>query len=76
VIVWLNGAFGAGKTTVAMELMPLVPRARLFDPETAGFMLRPNLSDNPVSDFQHWPPWRYLVVATASELARFPVRAG
>lgn len=33
-------------------------------------MLRPNLADHPVSDFQHWPPWRPLV-ATATELARF-----
>jgi hypothetical protein len=42
-----------------------------FDPEMAGCMLRPNLADLPVSDFQHWPPWRPLVVATATELARF-----
>ena len=34
-------------------------------------MLQPNLADQPVSDFQHWPPWRPLVVATATELARF-----
>ena len=33
-------------------------------------MLRPNLADHPVSDFQHWPPWRPLV-ATATDLARF-----
>jgi hypothetical protein len=32
-------------------------------------MLQPNLADEPVPDFQHWPPWRPLVVAT--ELARF-----
>jgi hypothetical protein len=34
-------------------------------------MLRPNLADHPVSDFQHWPPRRPPVVATATELARF-----
>jgi hypothetical protein len=34
-------------------------------------MLQPNLADLPVSDFQHWPPWRPLVVATAAELASF-----
>jgi chloramphenicol 3-O-phosphotransferase len=43
----------------------------VFDPETVGYMLQPNLADQPVSDFQHWPPWRPLVVATATELARF-----
>ena len=34
-------------------------------------MLRPNLADHPVADFQHWPPWRPLVVTTAIELVRF-----
>ncbi len=70
-IVWLNGTFGCGKTTTAAELRSLIPSSRLFDPETVGSMLRPNLADHPVPDFQHWPPWRPLVVATATELARF-----
>ena len=70
-IVWLNGAFGCGKTTTAAELCPLIPSSRLFDPETVGYMLQANLADHPVSDFRHWPPWRPLVVATATELARF-----
>jgi hypothetical protein len=70
-IVWLNGTFGCGKTTTAAELCPLIPSSRLFDPETVGYMLRANLADYPVSDFQHWPPWRRLVVAAATELARF-----
>src|SRR5215470_17645368 len=70
-IIWLNGTFGAGKTATAKEQLPLVPDTRLFDPETVGYMLRPNLADRPVSDFQHWPPWRPLVVATAVELARY-----
>jgi len=71
VIVWLNGTFGAGKTATAAELLPLVSGARLFDPETVGYMLQPNLADHPVPDFQHWPPWRSLVVAAATELARY-----
>lgn len=71
VIIWLNGTFGGGKTSTAAELLPRVPNARLFDPETVGFMLRPNLADRPVTDFQHWEAWRSLVVATATELARY-----
>jgi chloramphenicol 3-O-phosphotransferase len=70
-IVWLNGTFGSGKTATAAELRHLIPSSRLFDPETVGYMLRPNLADHPVSDFQQWPPWRPLVVAVATELARF-----
>ena len=70
-IVWLNGTFGCGKTTTALRLSALVPGSRVFDPETVGYMLRPNLTDRAVSDFQHWPPWRPLVAATAVELARY-----
>jgi AAA domain len=70
-IIWLNGTFGCGKTTTAGELHSLVPASRVFDPETVGYMLAPNLLDQPVTDFQHWPPWCPLVVATATELARF-----
>jgi hypothetical protein len=71
VIVWLNGTFGSGKTTAALRLPALIPGSRLFDPETVGYMLQPNLADHAVSDFQHWPPWRPLVAATAIELARY-----
>lgn len=70
-IVWLNGTFGCGKTAAAGELVSLNAGSRLFDPETVGYMLRPNLADHAVADFQHWPPWRSLVVAAASELARY-----
>jgi hypothetical protein len=71
VIIWLNGTFGCGKSTTAAELHSLIPASRLFDPETVGCMLRPNLADHPVTDFQRWPPWCPLVVATATQLARF-----
>jgi hypothetical protein len=71
VIVWLNGTFGSGKTSTALRLHERIPGSRVFDPETVGYMLAPNLADRAVSDFQHWPPWRPLVAATASELARY-----
>lgn len=50
-IVWLNGAFGAGKTSTARELVTLLPEARIFDSEYVGFMLRHVLTE-PVDDFQ------------------------
>jgi len=68
-IVWLNGTFGAGKTTVARELSALLPDARLFDAEHVGYLLQPVLTPvRPVDDFQHWRPWRELVVATAARI--------
>ncbi|MBB4938148.1 hypothetical protein FHR32_002453 [Streptosporangium album] len=67
-IIWLNGTFGAGKTTTTRELLKLIPEARLFDPEKVGFMLR-HVTDLPqVGNFQDWRPWRGLVVETASQL--------
>ncbi|MCH6161625.1 ATP-binding protein [Streptomyces marispadix] len=67
-VVWLNGTFGAGKTTTAVRVARLVPGARVFDTELVGEMLAkiPGLPD--LGDFQHWPPWRHLVVETAAQL--------
>ncbi|MEV8406066.1 AAA family ATPase [Streptomyces niveus] len=70
-IIWLNGTFGAGKTTTSKELAALLPDAKVFDSETVGYMLRPVLNSVPVKDFQEWPPWRGLVVETASQVLDF-----
>jgi len=68
VIIWINGGFGSGKTTLAEELHRRLPDAVVYDPEDVGIMLwkwmRPN------GDFQHLPSWRELVVATALALRR------
>lgn len=69
-IVWINGTFGAGKSSVARQLVPLLPRARVYDPETVGDLLRHVLTE-PVDDSQDWPPWRQLVVETAAEVHRY-----
>jgi hypothetical protein len=68
VIIWLNGTFGAGKTTTAKAVTALLPKARIFDSEYVGFMLRHVLATEKVGDFQDWRPWRGLVVATAREV--------
>lgn len=67
-IVWINGTFGAGKTTTSRELAALLPNARIFDSETVGYLLRPVLSDVTARDFQDHPPWRALVVETAAQV--------
>ena len=38
-IIWLNGGFCAGKTTLAKELRRRVPGAVVFDPEELGLLL-------------------------------------
>jgi gluconate kinase len=68
VIIWINGGFGAGKTTLAQELHRRLPDAVVYDPEDVGLMLRKWLP--PDGDFQHLASWRELVVATALSLRR------
>ena len=42
-IIWLNGAFGSGKTQTAFELQRRLPNAYVFDPENAGYFIRKNV---------------------------------
>ncbi|MET9100839.1 NUDIX hydrolase [Streptomyces antibioticus] len=70
-VVWINGAFGAGKTTTARELIDLLPNSTLFDPEVIGAAL-PHLLPAKhlaeVGDLQDLPIWRRLVIDTAAAL--------
>ena len=70
-IIWLNGTFGAGKTTTATHLAGRLPNARVFDPEEVGYLLRATLDDHEFSDFQDLPPWRELVPVVTETIARF-----
>lgn len=73
-IVMINGAFGAGKTTIAEMLLPLIPNSMIYDPEEVGFMLRKivteeiRLEKERTDDFQDIELWRILVVKVANEL--------
>lgn len=65
-IVWLNGTHGAGKTTTSALVQELLPDSRVFDAEKVGETLMDITPGLPATDnFQHWPPWRPLVVETA-----------
>ncbi|MQS35784.1 NUDIX hydrolase [Streptomyces katsurahamanus] len=70
-IVWINGAFGAGKTATAQELIDLLPNSTLYDPELIGDGVRRLLPPKrlaEVSDYQDLPMWRRLVVDTAAAM--------
>ncbi|MGD3107060.1 NUDIX hydrolase [Streptomyces sp. YGL11-2] len=70
-IVWLNGTFGAGKTTAAHELLDLLPGSTLYDPELLGAGLRlmlPAKRFEEIDDYQDLPSWRRMVVDTAAAL--------
>lgn len=57
-IVWINGAFGSGKTQAAFELVRRNPTLVLSDPEEAGFGLNRMMPSELRCDFQDFPAWR------------------
>ncbi|MEW1645309.1 NUDIX domain-containing protein [Streptomyces sp. NPDC091219] len=70
-VVWINGAFGAGKTTTARELVDLIPNSTLFDPDVIGGALPQLLPPKhlaEVGDLQDLPMWRRLVIDTAAAM--------
>ncbi|UYM03471.1 AAA family ATPase [Solicola gregarius] len=70
VIVWLNGAFGVGKTRTARELMMQVPHSRIIDPEHLGWALQHTIGWMQRGDFQHLRSWRLGTVALVRTAAR------
>ncbi|MDR1537698.1 MAG: AAA family ATPase [Clostridiales bacterium] len=60
-LIWINGAFGAGKTSAAFELARRLPGSHVFDPENAGYFLRKNASwKYTQEDFQDIELWREI----------------
>lgn len=70
-ILWINGAFGSGKTTVSYALHRRLPDSFVYDPENIGFFLRKNMP--PVcdrEDFQDiplWRAWNYQLLKSIAE---------
>lgn len=60
-ILWINGAFGSGKTTTAYELNRRLPNSFVYDPENAGYFIRNNTNELfSKGDFQDLPLWREI----------------
>jgi adenylate kinase family enzyme len=74
-IIMINGAFGAGKTTIAHELLKCIDNSMIFDPEEVGYMLRNIISDEmkleeeKTDNFQDLGIWKTLVVEVAKQLS-------
>jgi tRNA uridine 5-carbamoylmethylation protein Kti12 len=63
-IIWLNGAFGSGKTTCAFELHRRLPDSFVYDPENIGYWLRKMLPKELYKDdFQDYEEWRTINLA-------------
>ncbi|WP_410318245.1 hypothetical protein [Klebsiella pneumoniae] len=49
-IIWINGPFGAGKTTLAKRLRDRRSKSLIFDPEEIGFVVKgPHASERRLS---------------------------
>ncbi len=69
-IIWINGAFGSGKTQTAWELHRRIPGSYVFDPENAGCYIRANVPDSlQKGDFQEFELWRRFNYDMLSYLA-------
>lgn len=73
-IIMINGAFGAGKTSAAAALQPKIANSMVYDPEEIGYMLRKLLPEEHreekerTDDFQDIELWRVLTVKIAREV--------
>lgn len=75
-IVWINGAFGGGKTHTAYELVRRCEGTVLVDPEVAGFGLQRTLPGPLRPDFQDLAAWRSGVVEILDRVERSGRYAG
>lgn len=59
-IIWINGSFGIGKTTISNELNKKITNSFIYDPEMAGEFIWNNSPDciSRKGDFQDIPLWR------------------
>ncbi len=59
-VVWINGMFGAGKTSAAWRLADTLPHAFVLDPEPIGALLRDRLVPPALypGDYQELSLWR------------------
>lgn len=66
-IVWINGAFGSGKTSVSNELDIRLENSYVYDPEEVGFFIRENipskLKNNDFQDFNLWREFNYKMLS-------------
>ena len=70
-IIWINGAFGVGKTQTAHELQARLLGSHIYDPEEIGFALSKTFPAKLKSeDFQDIPLWRSFNYQALKELSQ------
>lgn len=67
-IIWIDGPFGAGKTTLAAQLCERLPDILLFDPEEIGHVVKTIVPMPPGGNYQDLPLWRGLTIRAIAEI--------
>jgi RNase adaptor protein for sRNA GlmZ degradation len=58
-IIWINGAFGSGKTQTAFEINRRLDNSYVYDPENIGYFFRRNMPKEIIQgNFQDQVLWR------------------
>jgi RNase adaptor protein for sRNA GlmZ degradation len=58
-IIWINGAFGSGKTQTAFEINRRLKNSYVYDPENIGYFFRRNMPKEIIQgNFQDQVLWR------------------
>lgn len=69
-IIWLNGPFGVGKTTLANILHKRIENSYLYDPKLLGDFLQHQLPQTVYpEDFQDYSVWRQSTYKIVFDLA-------
>ncbi|MDR2177190.1 MAG: tunicamycin resistance protein, partial [Treponema sp.] len=58
-IIWINGAFGSGKTQTSFEINRRLKNSFVYDPENIGYFFRRNMpKEITEGNFQDQILWR------------------
>lgn len=69
-IIWIDGAYGVGKSTLAEKLHALLPNSFIFDAENVGNAVRDNMPQSVYYNetFEGYPLWFYVCNELLTEL--------
>ena len=70
-IIWINGAYGSGKSTVARKIQEWMPNALIFDAEAVGNAVRDNMERLEYhAEFPEYLIWRKFVAELLLEISK------
>lgn len=70
-ILWINGPYGVGKSTLAEALHKVLPDSFMFDAEQVGNAIRDNMPDAFYHEtFEEYALWREACVRQLAEIGR------